>query len=268
MLKAYIQSLEDVPEALREHYKASEAEGGGFYLQTEGVEDVSGLKSALDNERKLNKDAKKFYTDHKDFDFDLPAQLEADYQKKLEEAAGNADKVAEIKAAHEREKAAMAEKHQAERDGWTKEKEGFNKEFSDMMITKALALELQGIAKNDHAAKILLKMAEDEFEVVNEDGVRSVRVKDGKGGYQITAGGSYKDIAARVAEMANEDRFADLVKGSGASGSGAPAKNNSGGSGGGSTNPWAKDSWNLTKQGEIYKESPERAKRLQAEAGR
>lgn len=48
-LPAHVDTLDDLPEAIREHY--TETEAGGFRLDTDGAEDVSGLKSALEKER-------------------------------------------------------------------------------------------------------------------------------------------------------------------------------------------------------------------------
>lgn len=48
-LPAHVDTLDDLPEAIREHY--TEIEAGGFRLDTDGAEDVSGLKSALEKER-------------------------------------------------------------------------------------------------------------------------------------------------------------------------------------------------------------------------
>lgn len=53
----------------------------------------------------------------------------------------------------------------------------------------------------------------------------------------------------------------DESQGSGAAGSG-----NRGGAGG--SNPWAKDTWNLTEQGRVMQADPARAQRLAAQAGK
>jgi len=45
-----------------------------------------------------------------------------------------------------------------------------------------------------------------------------------------------------------------------------PGSGGSGNTGSGEVNPWKKDSFNLTKQGEIYTKDPELAKRMMAEA--
>ena len=52
-LPAIVDSLEDLPEAVRAFYV--ETEDGRFRLDAEGVEDVSGLKSALEKEREARK---------------------------------------------------------------------------------------------------------------------------------------------------------------------------------------------------------------------
>jgi len=52
-LPATVDRLEDLPEAVREHYVATE--DGRFRLDADGVEDVAGLKSALDKERAARK---------------------------------------------------------------------------------------------------------------------------------------------------------------------------------------------------------------------
>ena len=55
MLKYQIENLDGVEESLHSFYEQTE---GGYRLKVDGVEDVSGLKSALEKERNGNKDAK------------------------------------------------------------------------------------------------------------------------------------------------------------------------------------------------------------------
>jgi hypothetical protein len=56
-----------------------------------------------------------------------------------------------------------------------------------------------------------------------------------------------------------------IVDTTGKGSEGGPRKG--GGGGGSGDNPWKKDSWNLTRQGEIAKKDPAQAARLKAEAG-
>lgn len=60
-LKAVVEKIEDVAEPLREHY--TEGSDGKFHLAAEGVEDVSGLKSALKKERESREAAEKAVKD-------------------------------------------------------------------------------------------------------------------------------------------------------------------------------------------------------------
>jgi hypothetical protein len=55
-LKAFVDNLNDVPKELHVHYVQ---EGGKYRLDAEGVEDVTGLKTALERERDANRDAQK-----------------------------------------------------------------------------------------------------------------------------------------------------------------------------------------------------------------
>lgn len=56
-LKAVVEKIEEVAEPLREYYV--EGGDGKFHLSAEGVEDVSGLKSALQKERQRAQDLEK-----------------------------------------------------------------------------------------------------------------------------------------------------------------------------------------------------------------
>jgi hypothetical protein len=220
-LQAYLDSIDDLPSDVKEHYKSSEAEGGGYVLDTKGVEDVSGLKSALEKERKSNREAKDFHSKNKDYDFEQVKTLEADFQKKLEEAAGNGKQIDELKTTYANEKSQLIELHNAEKEklvGLSSEKDGT---INDLMITQALRKEISQVAIDADATDLIMNAVENEFEVVvDDDNKRAVRVKDGKGGHKIKSGGSYQDIASRVAEMAGEKRFARLISGSGNSGGG------------------------------------------------
>lgn len=55
MLKYQIENLDGVEESLHSFYEQTDS---GYRLKVDGVEDVSGLKSALEKERNGNKDAK------------------------------------------------------------------------------------------------------------------------------------------------------------------------------------------------------------------
>ena len=55
MLKLQVDSLEGLDSSLHSYYEQTES---GYRLKVEGLEDTSGLKTALQKERESNKDAK------------------------------------------------------------------------------------------------------------------------------------------------------------------------------------------------------------------
>ncbi|MEP1076517.1 hypothetical protein NDI52_14035 [Leptolyngbya sp. PL-A3] len=87
------------------------------------------------------------------------------------------------------------------------------------------------------------------------------RNDDGK----LVMSGDYKSIADRIKALEMEEDNLHHFKASGVSGSGSSA-----GVGGvkAKSNPWKKETFNLTEQGRITRENPEEAKRLKAAAGK
>lgn len=79
-LKAVVASLDEVPEAFRSLYVSK---NGKFYLDAEGVEDVTGLKSALDTERSSKKAIEKELKAIKDALGDNDAGKAAEAMKRL-----------------------------------------------------------------------------------------------------------------------------------------------------------------------------------------
>lgn len=78
-LKAFVKSLDEVPEQFRELYV--EDGNGGFKLDAEGVEDVTGLKNSLAAVREELKTLKADYTKYRDLDPDKAREA----LKKMEE---------------------------------------------------------------------------------------------------------------------------------------------------------------------------------------
>lgn len=110
-LPAIVDKLEDVPEAAREFYV--ETEDGRFKLDADGVEDVAGLKSALEKERDARKELKAELAALKaagaqteepapesdeGADPGSEAGAEADPQTETDEAAAEPDEAGEVEA--------------------------------------------------------------------------------------------------------------------------------------------------------------------------
>lgn len=75
-LPATVDRLEDLPEAVREHFVATE--DGRWRLDAEGVEDVAGLKSALEKERAARKALKAELAAREEMPSEADATPEAD----------------------------------------------------------------------------------------------------------------------------------------------------------------------------------------------
>lgn len=259
-LKAVVEDLEGVPEGLREHY--TEGEGGKFYLVADGVDDlpsVRGLKSTLQKFKKVAPDA-------------------SDLARKLE-------RLEALKDVDPEEYQRL--KDEAKKAGEKKiEKEGdFNalKEQMEAQQAKEIAKRDTEIARRDSfIERLLVKDKLDEamtrIEVLPEykDAVRALLMQRGPKVIREAGedGDTYRavfntdmgeaEIGAYVETWGKSGEAAPFQKPSGTTGSGAEGSR---GKGGAEPNPWAKDTFNLSKQGEVVRTDPAKAKRLAAAAG-
>lgn len=126
-LKAEVENLDEVPEALRGEYEEKK-DGGGFRLRIEGVEfpdQVAGLKSAFEKEKEERRRAKKELDAlrEKFGDIDLDKAREAlEYRAQLEQQE------AEKKGEWEKLREKMAQTHRTELEkigGEVKKRDGF-----------------------------------------------------------------------------------------------------------------------------------------------
>lgn len=97
---------------------------------------------------------------------------------------------------------------------------------------------------------------------VDEEGEVSMTILGANGDPMEDKHGNPATVKALVEEFANSETFAAAFKASGIGGSGARETR------GGRTqnNPWAKDTFNLTRQAEIEQSNPQLAQRLKSEA--
>src|ERR1051326_2181034 len=123
-LKAILDSLDSVPEGLREHYKKHD--DGKYRLDAEGVEDVGGLKSALEKERTESKTTAQKLKELTEQLGDLDPVKAREALTKLQEmedkkmiSEGKVDELVQQKI--ERAKA-----------DWENQKQGFNKSIGDL----------------------------------------------------------------------------------------------------------------------------------------
>lgn len=247
-IKYTVDSIDDLPEALQGEY---EERDGRYVLRLDGEPDsVRKLESALDKVKREKKQ--------------LGERLAMLGDRQVEDVLADLDRLAELEAggtgddvdrqvkakvaAVERERQALERKladHQ-------KELETYAQRERQRSITDAVRA---AIAKADgfqrSAEDDALLYAERMFEL-DDEGNAVTRAGSG-----VTPG---VDAAVWLTEMqAKKPHWWGPSQGGGAAG------NRGGGSGCG-TNPWAKESFNLTEQMRIAKENPQRAEQLKRSA--
>lgn len=258
-IKLVYDTQDDIPEQYRDLYTERD---GKFHLT--GVE---GMKTQADIDR-VNEALRKERNDHKETrdklalfgDLD-PEQVheQLDRIPELEAAAGDKldeNKMNELVEARLRTKLAPVERERdkaiKERDEAKSEAETARNEIRSRDMRAKLTDAALKAKVVDTALEDILLVGERVFEL-NEDG--SVTVRDGMG---ATPGA---DPSMWLQEMQEKrPHWWPPSEGGGSRGGG--------GNGGGSTdNPWRHDQWNMTKQGAIYRENPERAEQLAKQAG-
>lgn len=262
-LKALIDKLEDVPESLRTEYVQV---GDKFELALEGTNDHSALKalrtengSRRISEKKANDTLKAWepiINGKKPEEImsilDRVPELELAAAGKIDEAKINqmvesrvGTKLAPVQRQVQTLTTQLAEKDQTIAAFQSKERTRAVHDDVRAAIGKTKGFQAS-------AAEDALILAERMFEV-NDEG--KVVTKDGVG---VTPG---VDAVVWLTDMQQKrPHWWGPSEGGGAGGSGKPGS-------GGSDNPWRADSWNMTKQGAIYRESPTRAQQMAVAAG-
>lgn len=273
-LKAVLENLDDVPEALHGEY---EEKDGKFYLKIDGVDDhpsVLALKNALERQktdrRKLADELKLLKDKYKDFPEDMTVDEFNRLKTALEEAEADPNKKKQLQdeavAARkmlEQKIAAMEKKHGEEVAKLMKNISGKDAFIAQLLIEDGLTKALidAGVSKEFlKASKALLAK---DVKVVEEDGEYHAIVTTDTGDL---------DIPEYVQDWVSSDEGKVFV---------APAKGGDAGGGGGGgggkppprsvpgeKNPWAKESWNLTQQGKMLKEDRVKADKLAKAAGK
>lgn len=262
-VKAMIEKLDDVPEGMREHYTEVD---GKFVLGVDGAEALPSMKGLRDENAKRRISEKKanealgIYTtafgDKKPADvlaiLDRVPELEAAAAGKIDDTKINTmvetrvgAKLAPVQRELTTTKAALAEKDQIIAGYQTKERTRAVHDSVRDAISKSKGFQAS-------ASEDALILAERMFEV-NEEG--KVVTKDGVG---VTPG---VDAVVWLSELQSKRaHWWGPTEGGGAGGG-------RGGGGGSGDNPWKADSWNMTKQGAIFRENPTRATQLAQLAG-
>lgn len=209
-LKFVVDSLESVAE---EHRALYVKDGEKFRLQLDGYEDPTGLKSALEKERKAARDADKqakAWAALGKTPEEISDLLEA--QQKVEEEratkSGEWDKL----------KQQMLEKHQVEiakKDDAIKAMRGHLERYLvDAAGTAAIA-EAKGVPA------LLLPHVKSAVRVIEDNGEFVVRVVGADGNPRVNGKGDFLSIADLVGEMRQSEVYGRAFEPSGTSGGGA-----------------------------------------------
>jgi len=215
-IEKVFEKQEDVPEFLK---SAVVKQDGKFVFTAELPEEVTGLKSALDKERKAREEYEKRL---KTFE-----GIDPEEAKKQKETARKAEEEKAKQAGQwENWKAQMQQQFDTEKSALLKQVEALKSSLHQEMVgaraTAAIA-EAKGVP-----ALLLPHIGAD---VVEEEGKPVVRiVKDGKVRYGKS--GEPMTIAERIAEMREDEIFGRAFEPASPGGSGAQSGNKAGSAGG------------------------------------
>lgn len=201
-----------LPEGIKELYTAKD---DGFVLSVEGIEDTSGLKSALEKERKARADFEKLSKSFQGLG-KSPEEI-AELVKAQEEAEKSK---LEQKGEWEKLKIQLLETHQKELLA-EQAKVNAMKTTLESYLVDAQATE--AIAGAEGSPLLLLPHVKNSVKVIEENGKFIVRVLGPDGVARMNSKGEYLGIKDVVAEMKLSDAFAPAFKGTGVSGGGSPS---------------------------------------------
>lgn len=206
-LKAVLDTLDGLPDAQKGLYE--EGEDGKFHLSAEGIEDVGGLKSALEKERKARREAEKKLTRLGDIDPDEVQRLRDEAEERAEKGDDAEKKLATAQKKFDREKTELEQKVLAR-----------DKKIHQLVAENVAK---DAIEQAGGKPKVLLPHILANVKVIEEDGDFVPVVLDAKGNERPAKSGDKRfTLEDLVSELKADDEFAGAFNGTGASGSGAP----------------------------------------------
>lgn len=251
MLKFRFKTLEEIPEALRAHYK--QESGGDYVLQAEGAVDATRLVEFRENNITLKKqlDALGNITAE---DLGALRQFKADVEAgklkgtKAEELLEQ--RTAEMKKTFEGQLTTLTQERDAGRNELSRLK------ISDAAISAGMKLGLRGSAKDDLAMRV------GQVFKLDKDG--TPKAYDASGAVIYGADAQPMTVDNYVAGLVKTaDHLFDPSSGTNSGGG------HQGGGGAGHTgaNPFKKETWNLTQQSVLLKKDRAQAIALAKQAG-
>ncbi|MES0071921.1 hypothetical protein [Mesorhizobium sp. M0058] len=267
-LKTILEKLDGVDDAFHTMY---EEKDGKFILQLEGIDDhpaVIALKNGHTNSKRERDEARRKLTDAEKKLKGLPEDFDAAEWERLktEDEARQADpegkdvrkQVETAVAAKERQ---MTTRHEAAlraKDEVIAEKDqtisGLTGDLRTTLVGDGLTKELVKAGVKPTLLKAAQRMFEGDVEIVEEDGKRIARMKTDLGG---------DELGKFIGNWAQSDEAKDFI----AAPTGADERGGGRNLRLGETNPYAKDTWNITQQGALLKSDRAKAERLAKTAG-
>jgi hypothetical protein len=227
-LKHEIAALSEVHESIHDSY---EKQGDKFVLKgfvpAEKVEDVGGLKSALQKERENSKKAAKELealrsTLGDDFNPEEFKTLKEEKTKSEQERAAKAGEFDKLKVQ-------LLDQHSKELDKRKQREQTLLQVLTVERIDKEAALVCSELKAS---AALLMPHIRSMTKLVEEDGQFHVRVLDAQGNPRVDAKGQFLGVRELLTEMRSNDVYSGAFAGTGKSGGGSAGGDGNGGGGG------------------------------------
>ena len=275
MLKYVLDNYEDIPEGLGSYYKQGDDEK--WYLQVSGVVPQSELDSVnktLRTERKNRKEyqkkAEKFDQVQEDLGEQVTIDELVDISKLLPEdyTTGELEKALENIKGNEGEdppQSQIEKIRERERQKWQRELDKYKSEngtIKKSLERKVIDSELQSALGRNNVPPAYMKAAialiKSEYGAEMQD--------EGDGNFKGMIKDTVEPIGDFVDGWVKSEEGKAFVSASKNSGGGSDPKSGSATKEYGGKNPFTKKHFNLTKQGELYKNNRELYNRLKREA--
>lgn len=221
-LNLVVDAIDQLDEPLRALYVEKD---GKFHLDVAGLEDTSGLKSALEAERNNARNATRQTAAWRAL-----GKTPEEIKELLEARAATEEEKATKAGEWDKLKTQMNDKHaldlKAKDDAAGKMRTSLERYLVDAAATTAIAA-AKGVPE------LLLPHVQRQVKVLEEDGEFVARVVDAKGDLRVDGKGEPMTISALIEEMKKNEIYGRAFEGSGASGGGMLP--NGGGGGGAKT---------------------------------
>lgn len=264
MLKAIVESLSDVPSQFHELY--TERSGKFHFTGVQGIKteaDIQALQDAVNQERQAHRDTKTKLDEYKDIralgvsasdilaKLDRYGELEAAAKDKIDDK-----KIDEIVETRIKSRLAPLQRELDSAKTELGTKESLISEYTQKEKVRTIHDAVRTAATKSNviptAVEDILMLSEKVFDV-DQNG--KVITKDNSG---VLPG---IDPEVFLSEMQQKRPHWWPTS------SGGGSKGGSGGGYGASDNPFSHEGWNMTKQGQLLRENPERAEQMAKAAG-